>query len=301
MCSASTTTSGFPEAWRPFVDADWRLTVWLPCEACGYNLHRAQADGRCPECGRPVGESLAADDPSVLPSEQAARIAEGVRSLAWGGVLASVWCVYATAVVVNVLLVPASAAWRLAVGSARGWVSTTVLWFVGVLLAMRGAAVLVGACDFRYRTKLRRRLIGGVILALAVSAITLAGYESARAWVPLAAGVLLSALLLPGRFLGQLLRRLAAPRWSALAAAGRWTIACSVAFWLLATAVDLLRPAPDVWIRLPGTPALYNGPAAILCAVYLASAGTATLGLCAARLLRAMGPVSAESPDRSRG
>lgn len=31
------------------------------CEACGYNLTATQMDGRCPECGRPIAESLGPD------------------------------------------------------------------------------------------------------------------------------------------------------------------------------------------------------------------------------------------------
>jgi hypothetical protein len=37
------------------------LTTDLPCRKCGYNLRGLTPDGRCPECGTPVGFSLQGD------------------------------------------------------------------------------------------------------------------------------------------------------------------------------------------------------------------------------------------------
>jgi hypothetical protein len=40
------------------IPADARVADDLPCIGCGYNLRSALANGQCPECGRPVGDSL---------------------------------------------------------------------------------------------------------------------------------------------------------------------------------------------------------------------------------------------------
>jgi hypothetical protein len=46
------------------IPATARVRADLPCGGCGYNLRQALAVGRCPECGRPVLESLVPfDDP----------------------------------------------------------------------------------------------------------------------------------------------------------------------------------------------------------------------------------------------
>ncbi len=43
------------------LDAEGRVAIDLPCVGCGYNLRTLLHDARCPECARPVVESLRGD------------------------------------------------------------------------------------------------------------------------------------------------------------------------------------------------------------------------------------------------
>lgn len=45
----------------------------LPCHACGYDLHLQPADAVCPECGRPIAESLMARQPMPARHRQLLR------------------------------------------------------------------------------------------------------------------------------------------------------------------------------------------------------------------------------------
>jgi len=58
--------SHVPPAMSPFlnpavVDAQGMLKVDTPCRKCGYNLRGLSVNGRCPECGTPVGLSVMGD------------------------------------------------------------------------------------------------------------------------------------------------------------------------------------------------------------------------------------------------
>jgi hypothetical protein len=69
---------------RPLVEAPPTVTSHAICRHCGYDLHGLPADGRCPECGSGVGESLSAEllifaDPNLL-----ATLVRGVRILLIG-------------------------------------------------------------------------------------------------------------------------------------------------------------------------------------------------------------------------
>src|SRR5512143_3355421 len=65
------------------VDADQRVCVDVPCDACGYNLRTLQATGTCPECGAAVLDSIRSDDLRYAP-------ANWVRRLGWGATLLAV-------------------------------------------------------------------------------------------------------------------------------------------------------------------------------------------------------------------
>lgn len=84
------TDTSQPPPPAPFVpppgllDAAGALAVDLPCRACDYNLRGLAPAGRCPECGRPIDQSLTPDllrfaDPAWLR-----RLARGARVLACG-------------------------------------------------------------------------------------------------------------------------------------------------------------------------------------------------------------------------
>ncbi|MBB6430905.1 hypothetical protein [Algisphaera agarilytica] len=56
-----------PDAAVVTLDADGRIAVDLPCVSCGYLLRTLPPDGSCPECGKPVAETLEAGNIRLLP------------------------------------------------------------------------------------------------------------------------------------------------------------------------------------------------------------------------------------------
>jgi hypothetical protein len=68
-----------------------------PCRKCGYNLRGLSADGRCPECGTPVGYSLKGDllrfcDPGWLDTlyRGARMFVYGIAAIVFGFIAAVV-------------------------------------------------------------------------------------------------------------------------------------------------------------------------------------------------------------------
>ena len=52
-----------------------------PCIKCGYNLRTLPTNGRCPECARPVADSLLPDDLAYAPIEWLRHMRRGFRLL----------------------------------------------------------------------------------------------------------------------------------------------------------------------------------------------------------------------------
>lgn len=64
------------------------LTSDAPCRKCGYNLRGLNLDGRCPECGTPVGLSLYGDLLRYSDPNWVRTLYRGVRTIIWGIVVA---------------------------------------------------------------------------------------------------------------------------------------------------------------------------------------------------------------------
>jgi hypothetical protein len=82
------------------------VTADTPCRKCGYNLRGLSIDGRCPECGTPVGVSvngyfLRYSDPQYIR-----KLRRGVRFMLWDVLVA---IMAGIGIVVLLIAIPASA------------------------------------------------------------------------------------------------------------------------------------------------------------------------------------------------
>src|SRR4051812_25869253 len=72
--------SGMAQA--PQYQAQW-LTADQPCRRCGVNLRGQQLNGRCPQCGTPVGVSLYGDLLSYSDPGWLAKVRTGLLTMLW--------------------------------------------------------------------------------------------------------------------------------------------------------------------------------------------------------------------------
>lgn len=70
------------EADRASLDAAGRVAGDLPCDQCGYNLRTLLPDGRCPECGHPVAETLRPDELRYASPQYVRALVSGTTVLA---------------------------------------------------------------------------------------------------------------------------------------------------------------------------------------------------------------------------
>jgi len=70
--------------WPALDPATGRIACDLPCIGCEYNLRTLRADGRCPECGKEVADSIRASDPIALHSRWTTMIKDGLEILLLG-------------------------------------------------------------------------------------------------------------------------------------------------------------------------------------------------------------------------
>jgi hypothetical protein len=66
----------------PPVTADDCVVADQPCDQCGHNLYTLAKNGRCPESGHPVAETLRPDDLQFAPPAYVRAFASGCRLLA---------------------------------------------------------------------------------------------------------------------------------------------------------------------------------------------------------------------------
>lgn len=72
-----------PAAYRP-AGTGTVLQQDTPCRRCGYNLRGLTVEGRCPECGTPVGLSAYGDFLRFCDPRWLERLAKGVSFILWG-------------------------------------------------------------------------------------------------------------------------------------------------------------------------------------------------------------------------
>lgn len=65
----------------------------IVCSACGYNLRGLLPDGKCPECGTPIAESVTPRPPVVPPAYRLVRLGILVSSIG-AGTLGILSCVF---------------------------------------------------------------------------------------------------------------------------------------------------------------------------------------------------------------
>lgn len=66
-----------------FYDAASAIAVDLDCKKCGYNLRGLREDGRCPECGTPVGLSTRGDLLRFSDPDWVESVAKGLAIILW--------------------------------------------------------------------------------------------------------------------------------------------------------------------------------------------------------------------------
>lgn len=107
-------------------DEQGDLIVNVACRRCAYNLRGLRQDGRCPECGTPVGRSTSGDLLQYSDPSWVGKLARGGNLILWGTGL----------VIIGEL---AEVVLRVAAGST---VSVVVLCFPGELVAFCGTWLL---------------------------------------------------------------------------------------------------------------------------------------------------------------
>jgi len=65
-------------------DDDGVIATDIACRRCAYNLRGLREDGRCPECGTPVGLSTSGDLLRFADPDWVEKLARGVRLMLWG-------------------------------------------------------------------------------------------------------------------------------------------------------------------------------------------------------------------------
>jgi hypothetical protein len=147
-----------PETTAGMLDASGTIVVDVVCRRCGYNVRGLKLDGRCPECGTPIGLSVSGDLLRFADPGWVEKLALGTRCILWGlavAVLFSLISRYVLTFVSPVLI--------------------RSLGLVGVLLAFYGTWLLTerdpsGVGEDRYansRKVIRLTLLVGVISNLA--------------------------------------------------------------------------------------------------------------------------------------
>jgi len=111
------------------LDSDGCITTDFHCLACEYNLHMLPATGRCPECGRPIEESLRFVDLRWAPHRWVDGLEFGTMSV----LFAHVWFVIT---VVSVGMAPMSGLWGFAIVGALA-VITLAFTLTGTTLLSR--------------------------------------------------------------------------------------------------------------------------------------------------------------------
>lgn len=233
----------------PLLDDHDRVAVDLPCLHCGYNLRTLASEGRCPECGHPVMESLRARYLWQSPPSWVENIATGAWTLAI--------CV---GLVLGLIISIAFVGLIHPPFAESGAACAAVLLLFLPLVVIAG---LVGLTErdpnlrhmpegFTARRVIRWSLllIPVVIVAfvLALAMDPLPTLRSACACVALSALILLLSVqpLALCRYLATLMGRIPRPRLVRFAHAEFWVVACAEALLAAAIVLDWFRVGPFI-------------------------------------------------------
>ncbi len=137
-----------------------RLTADLPCAHCGYNLRGLPPEGKCPECGTAIAESLRGDLLSAADPAWLQRIYRG-QALIYAG---KVGLIFVFVFVRSSLLRAAWPAWG-PVGEILGWVITGATSLL-LLLGTFAATTLDPRLSLTEQPIALRRFVRGSIVAL---------------------------------------------------------------------------------------------------------------------------------------
>jgi len=213
------------------------------CRRCSYNLRGLHQDGRCPECGTPIGLSTHGDLLRFADPEWLEKLALGVKYIIW-------------AVVLSIALSLAGGCVGGALGGSPVFLQGVMI--LGSLLGLYGAWLLTapdpsGIGEERYltyRKVVRFALLVGVLSTLAHFAIqALPKMPTSLYTVIVIGGVLAGLIGVVGEFakfsyVGMLADRIPAPNLAGWARFLRWALAASTALAAVSGAVMALVLAP---------------------------------------------------------
>lgn len=212
----------------------------LACIECGYNLRGAQTDGRCPECGRAV-------DDSIKPAANVEDVIGELNGLSWS--------YFGLVALVAVFAVP--------VGMSIGWIGAT---FIGGALAYRLVAMFLLRRSLRDRvpdrfspldlvwwnTWIEFGAIATVLVSLTFSHALTVGLTDALiiALTLVWAGSTISGLWLAGMMALHIQRTLGLRTSTPSIIASRWLLGVCTALAVLAGGMAMVGGPATLWITM---------------------------------------------------
>lgn len=198
------------------------------CRRCGYNLRGLHQDGRCPECGTPIGLSTHGDLLRFADPEWVEKLALGIKYLVWG-------------VVILLVLGVAGGCFTNALGASPVFLQGVIV--LGGLLGVYGAWLLTAPDPSRIgedRYITARKIVRFALLVGVLSQVTrlavkaLPPMPTALFTLLIIAGVLAGLIGVVGEFakfsyLGMLADRVPASNLAGWARFLRWALAASAA------------------------------------------------------------------------
>ncbi|MBL8879273.1 MAG: hypothetical protein JNG88_09155 [Phycisphaerales bacterium] len=141
---------------------DYQIESDVRCAGCGYNLCGLSADGLCPECAHPIGETLRFVELAGRQSDRFLVVLEGIRTIRTGlrfVVLAVMMCAIGVSV----------ATWLIGQSSdvlgVLGVILGLAMLIVGLVVVLAGIADLTSSLPNESRTDTQRAfLITGSLL-----------------------------------------------------------------------------------------------------------------------------------------
>jgi hypothetical protein len=157
----------------------------VPCRKCSYNLRGLSTDGRCPECGQPVGLSITGDLLRYSDPDWVAKLRKGINLILTGIVV----------MIVGVLLVVALGI----VARVRGDVEGQIIGMLANLLIVIGSWLLTepdpsGLGEREYGTP-RKIIRITLLIGLANGALN---FGAARLTIPNELGLILALINIGG-------------------------------------------------------------------------------------------------------